>query len=75
MPKSMRREIEAAATALNTDRKGLARHLGLSVASLRSWEARGGPGYARLALAAIVMGVEPDEIFSTVERAGKDLIV
>lgn len=59
----MKAEIEAAARTLNTDIKGLARRLEISVGSLRSWSVRGGPVYARLALAALVLGVDPDKAF------------
>lgn len=59
----MRAEIEAAARAFNTDTRGLARRLEISVGSLRSWSVRGGPAYARLAIAALVLGVNPDKAF------------
>jgi hypothetical protein len=60
---SMRAEIEATARAFNRDTQGLARRLEISVGSLRSWSVRGGPVYARLALAALVLGVNPDKAF------------
>ncbi|AYM84042.1 hypothetical protein At12D1_41600 [Agrobacterium tumefaciens] len=57
-------EIKRVARALETDKQGLARHLGLPVGTLRSWEMRGPPVYARLALAALVMKLNPDDVLS-----------
>lgn len=62
-PRPMRAEIEATARALQTDIRGVARHLEISVGSLRSWNVRGGPAYARLALAALVSRLDPDKVF------------
>ncbi|SFU23032.1 hypothetical protein SAMN05518861_1464 [Mesorhizobium sp. YR577] len=61
--RSMRAEIEAAERTFNTDTRGLARRLEISVGSLHAWSLRGGPVYARLALAALVLGVDPDKAF------------
>jgi hypothetical protein len=63
--------ITLAAKALDTDRRGLARYLGLPVSTLRSWEVRGVPTYARLALAAIVSGLDPEGIVYGASEAGK----
>lgn len=67
-----RLDIDLAARALSTDRKGLARHLGLAAGALRSWELRGAPFYARLALAAVVAGLNPDEIMSAASRQNEN---
>ncbi|MFJ1311290.1 hypothetical protein [Agrobacterium sp. P15N1-A] len=64
-------EIKRAAQALETDKQGLARHLGLPVGTLRSWEARGAPAYARLALAALVVNLNPDDVLNTSVKSGK----
>lgn len=61
MTSTFRLQIEAALVVLNTDRKGLAKHLELSVATLRTWEKRGAPAYARLAVAAVVVGLRPED--------------
>lgn len=62
---SFEHEVKRAAQALETDKQGLARHLGLPVGTLRSWEARGAPVYARLALAALVVKLNPDDVLDT----------
>ncbi len=54
---------------LRTDRKGLARQLGLAVGSLRAWENRGAPPFARLALAALVAGLDPTQVLSAQARS------
>lgn len=64
-----RQEVEAALEALGTDRKGLARQLGLAVGSLRAWESRGAPPFARLALAALVAGLEPTHVLNCQARS------
>lgn len=68
---SFEHEVKRAAQALETDKQGLARHLGLSVGTLRSWEARGAPVYARLALAALVINLNPDDVLNTLVKPGK----
>lgn len=65
---SMRAEIEATARTFNTDTRGIARRVEISVGSLRSWSVRGRPVYARLALAALVMGVDPEGVSSGVQN-------
>ena len=51
----MRPETEAAARVFNIGTGGLARRLEISVGSLRSESLRGGPVYAYLALAALLI--------------------
>ncbi len=63
----MKRDINLAVQALGTDRNGLARHLGLAAGALRAWETRGAPLYARLALAAVVVGLDPEKAMNAAE--------
>ena len=65
MDRTFHQEVESALKSLATDRNGLARQLGLAVGSLRAWENRGAPPYARLALAALVAELDPAEILAS----------
>ena len=65
MDRTFHLEVESALKSLATDRNGLARQLGLAVGSLRAWENRGAPPYARLALAALVAELDPAEILGS----------
>lgn len=68
MKHSFRQEVDRALAALETDRKGLTRRLGLSIGTLRAWETRGAPAYGRLLMAAIVAGIEPEAPFDGLDR-------
>jgi hypothetical protein len=49
---------------LGKSERGIAKELGLSVAALRSLDGPACPPYLRLALAAMVLGINPDKVLS-----------
>jgi hypothetical protein len=55
------------AAALNVEDLALARRLGISLGALRSWNKQP-PEYARLALAALVVGIDPDMAFGELKN-------
>jgi transcriptional regulator with XRE-family HTH domain len=52
------------AAVLNLESFVLARRLGISLGALQSWNKENPPEYARLAMAALVVGIDPDQTFS-----------
>jgi hypothetical protein len=57
------------AAALNLESFALARRLGISQGALHSWNKDNPPEYARLAMAALLVGIDPDQTFSELEIA------
>jgi hypothetical protein len=53
--------LRIACDRLQIDENALARRLGVSVGCLRSWR-REAPPYARLALSALIAGLDPEMI-------------
>ena len=56
--------IQHARTRLGVTDRELARRLGVTLGRLRSWDRKGAPRYAQLALMALAAGLVPE----TVER-------
>jgi hypothetical protein len=56
--------VKTAAAALQIDDRELARRLGVSTGTLRHWDRKYAPAYVRLALAALVAGLEPDQVLA-----------
>ena len=54
------RLICLARTQLDVPDSELAQRLGVSVGCLRSWSRKGAPRYARLALCALIVGLDPE---------------
>jgi DNA-binding transcriptional regulator YiaG len=59
--------IRLARERLQADDVALARRLGVSLGCLRNWGRRGAPAYGKLALAALIAGIDPDQIFEPVQ--------
>lgn len=67
--------VDRAAATLGTDIPGLASQLGLAVGAVRHWKLHGMPPYAKLAIAALVTGLDPDPVLAGLaprRRAVKD---
>jgi hypothetical protein len=54
--------IRLARSRLQISNLELARQLEVSTGCLRSWDRRGAPRYARLAIAGLLAGVDPDTV-------------
>ena len=61
--------LASAAKALSLSDKEIAHKLGLSVAALRSLDGPVPPSYLRLALAALVAGLDPDSVLKPASAA------
>ena len=59
--------IRLACDRLQVDETALARRLGISLGCLRSWR-RVAPAYARLALSALIAGLDPEMISGLDDR-------
>lgn len=57
------KHLANAARALSLSDKEIAQRLGVSVAVLRLIDGAASPEYLRLALAALVVGLDPDAVF------------
>ena len=64
--------VKTAAAALRIDDRELARRLGVSTGTLRHWDRKYAPAYVRLALAALVAGVDPDQVLGRAKSPQDD---
>jgi DNA-binding transcriptional regulator YiaG len=56
------RFVRLARARLDVTDLDLARNLGVTVRCLRSWDRKGAPRYVRLALCALIAGIEPEVV-------------
>jgi DNA-binding transcriptional regulator YiaG len=56
--------VKRAAAALQIEDRELARRLGVTTGTLRHWDRKYAPAYVRLALAALVAGIDPDQVLA-----------
>jgi transposase-like protein len=66
--------VKATAAALEIDDRELARRLGVSTSTLRYWDRKYAPAYVRLALAALVAGLELDQVLERGKQHQDDTI-